>query len=175
MFDRSSLLKLLLGASLGWAVITVDAQTVNKTFTNQPLKTILKEIESQTGMSVIYKTDEVNADKKITVTLSNSSVNDALSKVLDSSLTWSVMDKMIVITKKNKPVSDKKVTVTGKIFDASNMPIIGASVIEKGTSNGTITDFDGNFTFTASENSVLEVSYVGYQSQQLIAQGGKVL
>ena len=175
MFDRSSLLKLLLGASLGWAVLTVDAQTVNKTFTNQPLKTILKEIESQTGMSVIYKTDEVNADKKITVTLSNSSVNDALSKVLDSSLTWSVMDKMIVITKKNKPVSDKKVTVTGKIFDASNMPIIGASVIEKGTSNGTITDFDGNFTFTASENSVLEVSYVGYQSQQLIAQGGKVL
>jgi type II secretory pathway component HofQ len=86
MFDRSSLLKLLLGASLGWAAITVDAQTVNKTFTNQPLKTVLKEIESQTGMSVIYKTDEVNENKKITVTLTNSSVNDALSKVLDSSL-----------------------------------------------------------------------------------------
>ena len=53
------------------------------------------------------------------------------------------------------------------------MPVIGASVIEKGTSNGTITDFDGNFTFTASENSVLEVSYVGYKSQQQAVVGGK--
>ena len=82
---------------------------------------------------------------------------------------------MIVISRKNQSSSAKKVTVKGKILDSQNMPVIGASVIEKGTSNGTITDFDGNFTFTASENSVLEVSYVGYKSQQLAVVGGKEL
>lgn len=175
MFNRTCLLRLLLGASIGCATLSIDAQTVSKTFTNQSLKTVLKEIETQTGMSVIYKTDEVNKSKKVTITLTNASVTDALSKVLDPNLTWEIRDKMIVISRKNQSSSAKKVTVKGKILDSQNMPVIGASVIEKGTSNGTITDFDGNFTFTASENSVLEVSYVGYKSQQLAVVGGKEL
>ena len=107
--------------------------------------------------------------------MTNASVTDALSKVLGSNLTWEIRDKMIVISRKNQSSSAKKVTVKGKILDSQNMPVIGASVIEKGTSNGTITDFDGNFTFAASENSVLEVSYVGYKSQQLAVVGGKEL
>ena len=175
MFNRTCLLRLLLGASIGCATLNIDAQTVSKTFTNQSLKTVLNEIETQTGMSVIYKTDEVNESKKVTITLTNASVTDALSKVLDSNLTWEIRDKMIVISRKNQSSSAKKVTVKGKILDSQNMPVMGASVIEKGTSNGTITDFDGNFTFTASENSVLEVSYVGYKSQQLAVVGGKEL
>ena len=175
MFNRTCLLRLLLGASIGCATLSIDAQTVSKTFTNQSFKTVLKEIETQTGMSVIYKTDEVNESKKVTITLTNASVTDALSKVLDPNLTWEIRDKMIVISRKNQSSSAKKVTVKGKILDSQNMPVIGASVIEKGTSNGTITDFDGNFTFTASENSVLQVSYVGYKSQQFAAVGGKEL
>ena len=65
MFNRTCLLRLLLGASIGCATLSIDAQTVSKTFTNQSLKTVLKEIETQTGMSVIYKTDELNKSKKM--------------------------------------------------------------------------------------------------------------
>lgn len=100
MFNRTCLLRLLLGASIGCATLSIDAQTVSKTFTNQSLKTVLKEIETQTGMSVIYKTDEVNKSKKVTITLTNASVTDALSKVLGSNLTWEIRDKMIVISRK---------------------------------------------------------------------------
>lgn len=176
MFNRTRLLRMALGVTLGWASITLNAQTVNKTFSNQTLKTVLKEVETQTGMSIVYKTDEVNVDKKVSAKFTDASIDDVLSKVLDKSLTWHIQDKMIVITKRQKSsVSDKKITVTGKVLDSQNMPIIGASVVVKGTSNGTISDFDGNFSFTAPENSLIEVSYIGYKSQQLTAVDGRTL
>ena len=62
--------------------------------------------------------------------------------------------------------------ITGNVSDATGEPIIGASVIVKGTTNGTITDFDGNFTLNAPAKSVLEVSYVGYQTQTVTVGDG---
>ena len=60
-------------------------------------------------------------------------------------------------------------TVSGVIVDDTGEPIIGASILEKGTTNGTITDFDGNFTLEVAEGATLEISYVGYASQSLPA------
>ncbi len=63
-----------------------------------------------------------------------------------------------------------QVTVSGVVLEkASSEPVIGASVLEEGTTNGTITDFDGNFTLTVAEGATLVISYVGYQSQTLPA------
>ncbi len=59
--------------------------------------------------------------------------------------------------------------VNGVVRDANGEPIIGANVVEKGTSNGTITDFDGKFQFTASKNSTLVVSYVGMRDKEVRA------
>ena len=59
--------------------------------------------------------------------------------------------------------------VNGVIVDETGEPIIGASVLEKGTTNGTITDFDGNFALQVAEGAMLEISYVGYASQTLPA------
>ena len=61
------------------------------------------------------------------------------------------------------------VDITGKVQDANGEPLIGASVLEKGTSNGTITDFDGNFVMRAEKDVVLLISYVGYQDQEVRA------
>lgn len=63
----------------------------------------------------------------------------------------------------------QKLTVKGRIVDSSSNTIIGASVLEKGTTNGTITDIDGNFTLSVAPNSMLVISYVGYQTQELKA------
>ena len=62
--------------------------------------------------------------------------------------------------------------ISGSVVDASGETIIGATVMEKGTSNGTITDFDGNFTIKVSEGTILVVSYIGYQTQEVPAQQG---
>ena len=62
--------------------------------------------------------------------------------------------------------------VGGVIVDETGEPIIGASILEKGTTNGTITDFDGNFTLDVAEGATLEISYVGYTTQSLKAAAG---
>lgn len=65
--------------------------------------------------------------------------------------------------------------MTGKVVDANGDPVIGATIKEQGTANGTITDFDGNFTLDVADNAMLEVSYIGYKSQELKAVAGKTL
>ena len=61
------------------------------------------------------------------------------------------------------------IQLTGLVTDAANEPIIGASVVEKGTTNGVITDFDGNFTIVApSKKSVLNISFIGYVTQEIV-------
>lgn len=57
-----------------------------------------------------------------------------------------------------------KITVSGTVVDVNGEPLVGVSVLEKGTGNGTITDMDGNFTLSAGEGAALEISYVGYQN-----------
>ena len=65
--------------------------------------------------------------------------------------------------------------ISGTVVDATGETVIGATVMEKGTSNGTITDFDGNFTIKVNEGTILVISYIGYQTQEVAAhQGMKV-
>ena len=69
------------------------------------------------------------------------------------------------------PVSQQanKITVQGSVVDAKGEPLIGVSILEKGTTNGTITDFDGNFTLSVSKGATLEISYIGYKTLSLTA------
>ena len=62
--------------------------------------------------------------------------------------------------------------ITGTVVDATGEPVIGATVMEKGTSNGTVSDFDGNFTLKVEAGKLLVISYIGYQTQELPAQNG---
>ncbi len=77
-----------------------------------------------------------------------------------------VMSAMLLLS----TLAFAQVTATGNVVDAANdEPIIGASILEKGTTNGTITDFDGNFTLNVQEGSTLVISYMGYKTQELAA------
>ncbi|WP_353332696.1 SusC/RagA family TonB-linked outer membrane protein [Bacteroides sedimenti] len=65
----------------------------------------------------------------------------------------------------------QKITVKGQIKDATNESIIGASVVEKGTTNGTVTDFDGKFSLSVSPNAKLTITYIGFKSQEVEVKG----
>ena len=65
----------------------------------------------------------------------------------------------------------QQISVQGIVKDAAGESIIGASVVEKGTTNGTITDFDGNFNLNVPADAVLTISFVGYQSQDIPVSG----
>ena len=59
-------------------------------------------------------------------------------------------------------------SITGVVVDAKNEPVIGASIVEKGTSNGTITDVDGKFLLKVEPNITLVISYIGYEAQEIL-------
>lgn len=100
----------------------------------------------------------------------------SLVEVLDKALkgkdiVYKIDDNVVYLSKANTSPATKsaqqQLKVTGKVVDANNEPLIGVSVLEKGTTNGTITDFDGNYTLVVTgSNAVLQFSYVGYQTQE---------
>jgi TonB-linked SusC/RagA family outer membrane protein len=69
----------------------------------------------------------------------------------------------------NAQINNQEIIVKGKVFDENKEPVIGASIVVEGTSLGTVTDLDGNFSIKASANSVIAVSYIGYVTQKLKA------
>ena len=66
-------------------------------------------------------------------------------------------------------------TITGQVKDATGEPVIGASVLINGTSNGTVTDLDGNFSVNVQPGATLTISYIGFQKQQVAAANGMVI
>ena len=168
MNNRKSILCLFLLFLLSLGSLSVNAQTVSKVFKEQTLKTVLKEIESQTGLSIIYQKNEINENKKVNATFENTPVVEALSSILDQSLEVNLKNKMIVISlKKLMPGDDKtKVkSITGKILDENGESVIGASVAVQGTTLGSITNIDGEYTLAnVPENAEVTISFIGYQT-----------
>lgn len=151
--------------------IGLNAQTVTGNYRQQSLKTVLKDIERQTELSVIYKPDEVNDSKIITVSFDKTPVKDAVVTLVGKEMEVTIQGRMIVIAKKQVEV--KAIDINGTIVDESGTTVPGASVIIKGTSNGTVSDADGRFSLkSVPANSVLEVSFIGYKTVAVVAQKG---
>jgi TonB-linked SusC/RagA family outer membrane protein len=154
------------------------AQRVSKVFSNTPLKSVLKEIEKQAGYSIMYKTDEVNETKLVTATFNDTPIEDVLKSVLDSNLSYTIENKMIIIhagsgksqvaTQQINKVKD----ISGVVVDANNEPVIGATVVLKGTTIGAVTDINGAFSLNKiPEDSQIEISFIGMQSQLISVVG----
>lgn len=169
MNDRRKYVRLLLFAVFCVGATLLSAQTVNLDFKEQTLKSALKELERQTGLSVIYKTDEVPESKKITESFRNVPVEEVLARILDKGLEFKLQNKMIVISLRTEDaqtvVPVRK--ITGAVTDSKGESIIGASVFVKGTPNGTITDTKGEFSVNASSSAILVISYIGYKTQNI--------
>lgn len=168
MNNRKTFLCLFLLFLLSMGALPLHAQTVSKIFKEQTLKSVLKEIDTQTGLSVIYKTDEVNENKRVSATFENTPVLEALSSLLDKSLEVTLQNKMLVISKKKSDAGSHQGgqrTITGTVFDDRGDPIIGATIAVQGTSQGTITNIDGEYTLPdVAENATVTISYIGYQT-----------
>lgn len=150
---------------------------VNLNLKNATVKELFREIEKQTSYRFSYRDIEINNKGGITISGQGKELKEVLTNELaKQQLSYTVSgNKIIVSPVKKEATSTKDKKVTGKVIDAKGEPVIGATIMEKGTTNGTITDFDGNFTLNVSDNSMLEVSYVGYQAQSIKSIFGKNL
>ncbi|WP_286861001.1 TonB-dependent receptor [Proteiniphilum sp. UBA5510] len=154
--------------------------TINKR--NVTLREVLNEIESQTDYLFIYN-DKVNTSEKVSVKANHVSVYTVLSSLLKEKGVKHSMEGNHIILKTIEKESDadkeklhlavqqQKKQIVGKVTDLNGEPIIGANVVEIGTTNGTITDIDGNFSLNVEENANIRITYIGYLEQEIRTTG----
>ncbi len=143
---------------------------------NTTLGNVFAEIEKISEFSIIYKSNEVNLKENVSVNVRRQPVEAILNHVLiNQGLQYVINDKHIIIFKAGKktaevprPAPQQTRRISGVVTDATGEVIIGASILEKGTQNGTITDMNGNYTLQLQGNNpVLVISYIGYMTREV--------
>lgn len=152
---------------------------------NVTLKKAISEIEKASDY-VFLVSDEAKAELNNTASIevNKASIQNILENLLNNTnLGYKITERQVSIYKSEKPKpiivevakvaepTQQKKKTTGRVVDEQGEPIIGANIMEKGTSNGTVTDADGNFTLNVENNAVLTISYIGYVSQDIKTSG----
>ena len=169
---------LLMMSSVPMSIMaSAQNQRVSLEFKKAPLVKVLEEIGRQSAMPVVYNVDDVDNFLKVTVTAKDEAVAQVLNRVLNgTSVSYAIANGHIVLSKAGKVTSinqqkQETVKVKGKVVDATGEPLIGVSILVKGSTNGTVTDVDGNFNIEAVKGATLEISYIGYTTQSIPVTG----
>ncbi|WP_430971619.1 SusC/RagA family TonB-linked outer membrane protein [Sunxiuqinia rutila] len=161
----------------GWAVDSYSQKTsLNLDMKDAGIVEILNEIENQTDFYFLFNYEQMNANKKMNVKLSNANIESTLDYLLkETGLEYTINERQIVISKgkdsnqTNPFLLQQKKSVSGKITNSLNEPIPGATVLIKGTMKGTVTDIDGRYTLSdLASNATLVFSFVGMKSQEVM-------
>lgn len=165
LFSIAKLLVLIM--TLAFVLPSFSQITVN--VQNKTLRETLKEIEKVSDFRFFYNESLSILEKKSTLNVKNSNVEDVMKQLLaNSDIKYEKNNNIIALVQDDKSVTNKatsqqKTTIKGRVVDAEGVPVIGANIIETGPeSNGTVTDFDGNFTLSVTKNANIKISYIGY-------------
>lgn len=135
---------------------------------------VVSQIEKQTEFMFFYKSEDIDNSKQVSIQVRDRQVTDVLNELLKgTNLTYRISGKHITILKQGGTPQQKK-KVTGTVTDPEGIPVIGANVVVKGTTNGTVTDMDGKFSLEVSNGDILSFSYIGYAEQE-VAVGNRQL
>ncbi len=158
--------------------INVNSQSlrVNIHANQKQAKEVIKQIEEQTDYLFVYNHDKVNLNNTVTIQANNETVAEVLNQMFaGTDIIYAMQGNNILLMQKDAVVQQSGKVVTGTIVDPSGMPVIGANVMVKGTTNGTITDMDGKFSLEVGKDAILVVSYVGYANQEISIGNQKTL
>ncbi len=153
---------------------------LNLNLTNTSLKDVFREIEANSEYIFFYS-DDINASSHVTVRVNGETIDAIMQQVLKGThYTYTVSDRQVFV--KSAPKAEKtagvpvaaqqRITASGKIVDQNGEGLIGANVLVKGTTNGVVTDLDGNFSIDVPANAVLVISYIGYATQEITVKDG---
>lgn len=150
--------------------MTISAQNVSFSTNKVTLKSAFEKIEKASKYKIAYNSSLLNANRSVTLSKKSDDVFGMLTQLLKgTNCTYELEGNYIIIKPQQKTqTSGKKVKVRGVIKDETGEPIIGATVRVKGQSEGTVSDFDGNFTLDVTDDNTLQISYIGYQTQEFV-------
>ncbi|MDX1768400.1 MAG: TonB-dependent receptor [Arenibacter troitsensis] len=156
-------------------------------FDNVPVEQVFSEIEAISEFRFLYESAQIDLDRRVTIHIKKRKISEVLALLFaNTDTTYKTVDRQVILTKKIstsispmlggvdpiKEVGSVQFQVSGVITDADNVPLPGANIVEKGTSNGVTADFDGNFSIeVANENTTLVVSYIGYATKEILING----
>lgn len=148
--------------------MTISAQNVSFSTNKVTLKSAFEKIEKASKYKIAYNSSQLNTNRSVTLSKKSDDVFGILTQLLKgTNCTYELEGNYIIIKPQQKTqTSGKKVKVRGVIKDETGEPIIGATVRVKGQSEGTVSDFDGNFTLDVTDGNTLQISYIGYQTQE---------
>ncbi|TBO40024.1 SusC/RagA family TonB-linked outer membrane protein [Pedobacter kyonggii] len=161
---------ILLLVSLCQVSAGVYSQNITLKQRNVPIDVIFKSIEKQSAYVFLYDNLELQNIQKISIDVKNTPIDQVLDLCFKNQpLSYKIFDKTIVLRKKTIEPIYKSIfeTISGKVTDETGQPIVGASILVKGTKIGATTDANGAFSLTASAGSTLVISYIGYISREI--------
>lgn len=141
--------------------VTLDLQEV-------PLKSVMNEIERQTGLLFLY-TDDIDTDRRVSLRVDRRPLDEALAQLFhQTEITWRVNHPNIVLTK--RPAAARPAKISGVVRDAQGEAVIGTTILVRGTTVGTTSGIDGSFVLTipaSVDHPELAVSFIGYEPQTI--------
>ncbi|WP_354003113.1 SusC/RagA family TonB-linked outer membrane protein [Coprobacter tertius] len=166
---KHKMLFVLLLSSMVYTPVSAQKVTIN--LQQVKLEKVFSAVTKQTGLTVAYSRPTVNPDMIVSVRADNEELSGVLSRLFAGTNVTFEIGKKIYLKEKTadvtKFINQIHQIISGKITDNKGEPIIGASILVKGTTKGTISDLNGNFTIDAAPDQTLIVSYIGYKSQEL--------
>lgn len=145
---------------------------------NKTVLEIIEFIELRTDYNFIYRLDDVDVDRLVSINAKEKTISDVLNLVFEGTKTEYVIKNDQILLKikegaKTPQVSSEqqKTIVAGKVVDQNNEPLLGVSVLEVGTTNGTQTDFDGLYSLEVNANAVIQFAYLGFKTQEISVEG----
>jgi len=167
------------------ASATGFSQNVSISVTRAPVSKVFTEISKQTGVSVIYKEGMLKELKRVTIHMKGATIEEVLNECFkDQPFYYEIVNNSVLIRARvNRPGSDAQdiinappLDIRGRVLDEKGVPVVGASVMVKGTKTGTVTDEQGAFVLKAIDSTVtLVISFVGMETVQVGVGGGKPL
>lgn len=158
-----------------------QSATISLDMRDATVEEVLNTIEEKSEFYFLYNSKLVNVDRKVNVKVSNQPIYKVLTAIFDNTdVEYKVEDRQIILSNRTVNLSSKTLpapqqgrNITGTIKDKNGETIIGANITVKGTTTGTITDFDGNFSLEVPDNAILVISYIGYTPQEIAVSGEK--
>jgi len=179
---RATLFFLVIGTMQLMASSTYSQVTkLSLSFQDELLVNVLNEIENESEFYFMYDASVIDVNQRVSVNCTNNSISQILNQAFEgTNITYKIEDRQIALSVKSKAtpaqVQQTEKNVTGKITDANNNPIPGVAVVVKGTTNGTITDLDGNYSLSKiQDDAVLVYSFVGMRTQEVPVEGKTVI
>ena len=148
-----------------------NPQEIRLDFNDAALSQVLKSIETQSRYTFFYNTKDIPLDRNVTLSVANKDIRAALDELFrNTNVSYSIDNKSIILSARGGAQPQQASQITGRIVDKNGVPVIGATIMISGTTQGTTSGVDGTFALQSNVSPagmILDVSFIGYKPQRI--------